>query len=79
MFKSFLLSIAKMILEYYLGKADDRVRAIFKEKQEKAKDEKHVKEAVDEVRRPLDPTKSIAEREKDEEDKFDRFRDKLNP
>lgn len=45
----------------------------------KKKVEQNAQEAVAEVRKPLDPTKSVKEREKDEEDKFDRFRDRLNP
>jgi hypothetical protein len=62
----------------------DSVMALYKNYQDKkaeqksaAETEKVADEAVAEVRKPLDPTKSVEERERDAEDAFDKFHNRL--
>lgn len=78
MLKAILAWLAKNILTIIIEELRKEWLRDMNEKLAEEAVNKKVKEAVADVRKPLDPSKSVAEREKDEEDKFDRFRERLN-
>ena len=63
-----LLSLVKFFVE---GIA--KVIAAFKESAAKKTDKSNAEKAIEEMKKPLDPTKSVEQRQKEEEDKFDDF------
>lgn len=77
MIQSALMWLVKFILEYLLGYAKDEIKAIVKEKQAVKADEQTAADAVSEIQKPHDPSLPVAERERLEENAFDRFRSKL--
>lgn len=78
MLKSIAAFIIKILAEIFFNKTKESVESWLEEKRAKAADDKTAKEAVEEVRRPIDPTKTKEQRDKDAEDAFDRFHDRLS-
>lgn len=74
---AFLMWIVQFILKYLFGLAKDEVRGMIAEKLSKKADVSNAEVAVEELRKPQDESKPVAEREKNEEDAFTRFRNRL--
>lgn len=60
------------------GITKEELIAILNEYQAKKADQKKADDAVSDVRKTLDPTKTIEEKRKEQEDAFDHFHDRLN-
>lgn len=77
MLKTLVAYIVEAILEWAIKKyGAHKTQVLLNEKFEKELNSK-TDAAVNDLRAPLDPTKSVEEREKDEEAKFDDFRNRL--
>lgn len=75
--KIFVAWILKLIFEFLFGKAKEAIVKNEIEKEATKKDQATVKDAVAELRTPIDQSKSKEEKDKDEESKFDRFHGRL--